>query len=296
MSYFMDKVCIITGGASGIGKGLGEFMAKSGAKVIMTDVNEQALTELVESFRANAYQAVGRTLDVTDAAAVQSVVHDVRQEYGRIDLILNNAGIGILGTCLDFSLEDWDKLIDINVKGVIYGTQAVYPIMREQGFGQIVNTASLAGLLPVVGSVPYAMTKHAVVGLSKSLRAEAAPFGVKVNALCPSFVKTNIIRASRAVNFKPESSEQLINRTGGFIPLEQFVPEAIAGIEKNRGLIVLPRSARSFWRFYRFLPERFMDISARVAKKVDRMRVDADFHKKNHTGEKASEKFAGVKG
>ena len=284
MSYFKDKVCIITGGASGIGMGLGEYMAKAGAKLVLTDINQASLESVVETFRKQGYQVNGRVLDVTDAKAVQTVISDVYQEFGRIDILVNNAGIGILGACLDYSLEDWDRLIDINLKGVVYGVHAAYPIMRDQGFGQIVNTASLAGLLPVVGSVPYAATKHAVVGLSKSLRAEAAPFGIKVNALCPSFVRTNIIKSSRAVNFRPESSEYLIQRTGGFIPLEQFVPEAIDGIVKNQGLIVLPRSARSFWRFFRFLPERFLSLSAKVSKKVDSMRVDPDYHKKKADG------------
>src|SRR5207248_6593438 len=116
-----------------------------------------------------------------------------RNRHGRLDLMVNNAGIGIGGETRELLLAHWDRIIDVNLRGVVHGVHAAYPVMIEQGSGHIVNTASLAGLLPSPGATPYAMTKHAVVGLSLSLRGEAAAYGVRVTAVCPGVVETPIL-------------------------------------------------------------------------------------------------------
>ena len=142
--------------------------------------------------------ATAAVVDVRDASGFQKLVDDTAAEHGRLDYLFNNAGIGIAGEERDVSLEDWNTVLDVDLHGVVHGVRAAYALMVKQGHGHIVNTASLAGLLPSPGLVPYAMTKHGVVGLSLSLRAEAAEHGVRVTAVCPGVVDTPILtRAAR---------------------------------------------------------------------------------------------------
>ena len=124
-------------------------------------------------------------VDVTDAVAVQRLVDGTVAREGRLDLLFNNAGIAVFADARDTSLEDWNRLIDVNLRGVVHGVAAAYPLMVRQGSGHIVNTASAAGLLPSPANIAYAATKHAVVGLSLTLRAEAVHHGVGVSVICP---------------------------------------------------------------------------------------------------------------
>src|SRR5262249_54809852 len=124
--------------------------------------------------------------------AVQALVGQVATSAGRLDYLFNNAGILIAGEAHYFEIEDWDRVIDVDFRGVVNGVQAAYPIMRRQGFGHLVNTSSIAGLVPVAGFLSYSSSKHGVVGLSTSLRIEAATAGVRVSVLCPGTVETAI--------------------------------------------------------------------------------------------------------
>ena len=277
MSYFRGKVCLITGAASGIGLGLAEYIARDGAKVIMTDINQPQLEQESNRLLAEKLDVSTATVDVTSYDEVQAAVDQVVNDHGRLDIMFNNAGIALIGSGIDYSLSDWDTILDVNLKSVIYGVKAAYPVMRRQGSGQIVNTASLAGLLPVVGAIPYSTTKHAVVGLTKGLRGEAAYFGIKVNALCPSFVRTNIVKQALYINTTPDPSEKSIQQMGGYIAMEKFLPEAIDGIVKNKSLIVVPRSARKFWRLYRLIPEKVINLQRRRGKGIERSRANPDF-------------------
>ncbi len=167
----MSRIAIITGGSSGIGKALGGALVARGDDVVLaartyTDL-QRAARELTAQGPGTAQAAV---LDVRDAEAVTELVTGVYRRYGRLDLMINNAGIETGGFAHEFALGYWEQLYDTNVRGVLHGVRAAYPIMIKQGHGQIANTASLAGLLPSPLQGPYTMTKHAVVGLSLSLR------------------------------------------------------------------------------------------------------------------------------
>jgi NAD(P)-dependent dehydrogenase (short-subunit alcohol dehydrogenase family) len=126
---------------------------------------------------------------------VQELVDETVRDYGRLDYMFNNAGIGMGGEVRDMDLEHWRRVLEVNLWGVTCGTSAAYEEMVRQGFGHIVNTASLAGLIPLPMVAAYCATKHAVVGLSASLRAEAAALGIKVSVVCPGFVETGIFRS-----------------------------------------------------------------------------------------------------
>jgi NAD(P)-dependent dehydrogenase (short-subunit alcohol dehydrogenase family) len=245
-------VAVVTGGGSGIGRALSIELAKRGAVVHVTDVNASSAEAVAREVGGSARHA---RLDVRDADAWKALVDSV----GRVDLLFNNAGIGVGGEVQELSLGHWDRILDINVRGVIHGVHTVYPQMVARRSGHIVNTASLAGLTPVPLLVPYAMTKHAVVGLSESLRIEAAVYGVKVSALCPSAIETPLLDSMNptdlpAVAWAPNVRGFLTRMAGPIYPVERLAKETLDAVERSSGIIVLPTRARLLWRAYRFMP------------------------------------------
>jgi NAD(P)-dependent dehydrogenase (short-subunit alcohol dehydrogenase family) len=203
--------------------------------------------------------ARARALDVRDAEAVRAQIEDAARESGRLDYLFNNAGIGIGGEVHELSVAHFDRVLDVNVRGVVHGVVAAYPLMVKQGSGHIVNVASLAGLGPAPFLTPYAMSKHAVVGLSTSLRIEGAALGVRVSALCPAAVETPILDAENptdlpAVSWKPDVRAFLTKLAGPPYPAEKLAAEALDAVAKNASVIVLPSRARFLWRLGRFSP------------------------------------------
>jgi len=190
LRVFNEATAIITGGASGIGRALGKELAQRGSEVVLADLQLELAASAASEIRATGGKAVARRLDVTDFSVVESLLQETVERTGRLDYMFNNAGISITGPMSLHSIEDWNRIIDVNLRGVVNGVQAGYQVMLRQGFGHIVNTASLVGLVPGVGNPSYVTTKHAVVGLSKIFRAEAATKGIQVSVLCPGIVRT----------------------------------------------------------------------------------------------------------
>jgi NAD(P)-dependent dehydrogenase (short-subunit alcohol dehydrogenase family) len=190
--------------------------------------------------------AVG--LDVTDAGAVLATYRAVAAEHGRLDLVFNNAGIAVGGLTEEFSLEHWDRAIDVNLRGVVHGIRAAYPIMLEQRGGHIVNTASVAGLVQPALMNPYTATKSAVVALSIALRAEGALRGVRVSALCPGFVDTPLLDNVNPGMRPTGVNGRNLRRPGFLLPrpysAERLARDVMRGIARNKPVIVTPTSAR----------------------------------------------------
>jgi NAD(P)-dependent dehydrogenase (short-subunit alcohol dehydrogenase family) len=261
-----DAVAIVTGGGSGIGRALANAMSTKGTIVIVTDIDlEKAISVAKEcGSNATAFQ-----LDVRDANRVKEIVEQSFKKYGRLDFIFNNAGIGVAGEAFEIPAALWDRIIDINLKGVINGVLAAYPIMVKQGYGYIVNTASLAGLGPAALMAPYSMTKHAVVGLTHSLRVEAAPLGVQVNVLCPSAIETPILDSFNpedlpAVPWTPNARRYLSNLAAPPYPVNKMAEEVLQAIEKNKATIVLPGRARLAWVIGRIFPGLVEKLAAKA--------------------------------
>jgi NADP-dependent 3-hydroxy acid dehydrogenase YdfG len=188
-AYLQDKVIIVTGAASGFGTLISKKCAAGGAKVVGVDVSVDALTEVVESIRSAGRDATSHVADVADMAQMQAAVRHTVEAYGRVDVIVNNAGVMPLAYFADHALawEKWHKAIDINVKGVVNGISAVYDTMIEQGRGQVVNISSIYGNAGTEGSGVYSATKAAVDALSDSLRVEAQG-KIKVTTVKPTGV------------------------------------------------------------------------------------------------------------
>jgi len=241
-----------------MGRAVCEQMGRHGATMVVADINHDGAKEVAESIVAAGGRAGAVHLDVTQREAVHDLVSETAREHGRLDLIFNNAGVGILGDERDKTQEHWDKIIDINLHGVLHGTTAAYPLMIEQGFGQIVNMASMAGYIPSPMDAAYGTTKHAVVGLSVSLRDEAASLGVKVNAVCPGFIKTPIIYNTPILNVKV-TREEIEESLPDWLYMDQDKAGTaiLKGIARNRAMIVFPFHARFAWWLMRLCPALF---------------------------------------
>lgn len=246
------KVAIITGGAGGIGRALAEEMGERGCYLVLADINSELLEKTAAELRASGAQLDAKTVDVRDAAQVQALVDAAHQELGRIDYMFNNAGVNVCAEIRDTTLEDWNRLIDVNLRGVIHGVHAAYPVMCQQGFGHIINTASAAGLIPAAAEGAYAATKHAVVGLSSTLRIEAASFGVKVSVVCPGLVDTPILDSTSYVKLDPGALRKI--SPGKPIPPRKAAKQILRGVERNRFYIVLTATVHALWRLHRFAP------------------------------------------
>ena len=252
-------VAVITGGASGIGLAIGAELVLRGATVVLADLDADAAELAAKQLSAaGPGTATAVELDVTDGPAVLRAYRAVRDEHGRLDFAFNNAGIGVGGLAEELTLEHWDRTIDVNLRGVVHGVHAAYPLMLAQGHGHIVNTASLAGLVAPAIMTPYTATKHAVVGLSLALRAERASRGVRVSALCPSFVQTplldNINPGLPPTTASRRSRARIRRLQPRIYPAERLARDVVRGMARNRALIIAPGHARVLARIARHLP------------------------------------------
>ena len=200
MQEFTDKVAVITGAASGIGRALAEHCAQEGTKVVLADVEEAALAQAEQELRANGATVLAVRTDVSRAGDIEALAQQTLKAFGAVHLLVNNAGVGAGGEIWESTLPDWEWVIGVNLWGIIHGLRTFVPIMLAQDTeGYIVNTASIAGLLPYHPAAPYQVTKHAVVALSEHLYYSLAQrqAKVKVSVLCPGWVNTRIMDSWR---------------------------------------------------------------------------------------------------
>jgi NAD(P)-dependent dehydrogenase (short-subunit alcohol dehydrogenase family) len=269
MSIFRDKVAIVTGAGSGIGRGLAEELARRGAVVVISDVNSERIEEVGKGIEAAGGKADWLTLDVTDHEAVKKMVDDAVAEHGRLDYIFNNAGIAVGGEARGVPREDWIKVLDVNLGGVVNGVTAAYPVMAEQGFGHIVNMASIEGLAPFPVTASYVASKHAVVGLSSALRVEGAGLGVKVSSVCPGYIKTRIYEDAKLINLDREKLLEGIDKVDWLgISSEECAKRILMGVEKNKAIIVVTAFAKILWALHRISPNLVIRMMTRVANRA----------------------------
>lgn len=275
MSYaetFNNKIAVITGAASGLGLGFAKEIAKAGGVVVASDVNLEGVQKVVAEIEAAGGKAEAHQLDVRDSAAVTALVDGTVEKHGRIDYIFNNAGIAVQGFVEEIPVEDWDAIIDINLKGVAYGTSAAYKHMVKQRSGHIVNTASLAGLTPAPLLAPYSTVKFGVVGMCDSLRVEAQSKGVYVTALCPGFIDTGIYENARSTGFDNSKAKESI--PGGVVSLDAGVKKLLDGVVKRKRVVTLPWFAHLLIFGYKFAPNLSIKISGKMAAQtVKRARI-----------------------
>lgn len=187
-----DKVAIITGAANGLGFAAAEIFAREGAKVALTDYNVEQGKYKASELREKGYEVTFFQVDVADRQSVDQMVNQVVQTYENIDIIINNAGITKDGMLKKLSVEDFQKVLDVNLTGIFHCTQAVLPFMLDKGRGKIINTSSVSGVYGNVGQTNYAATKAGVVGMTKTWAKELGRKGINVNAIAPGFIETGM--------------------------------------------------------------------------------------------------------
>jgi 3alpha(or 20beta)-hydroxysteroid dehydrogenase len=193
---FSGKVALVTGGASGIGRAICLGFADVGARVMCVDMNEVAGLETVARIRANGGESIFVRADVTDPASVSSYVDSTLASYGRIDAFSNNAGYeGEVRSTVDYSIDEFDRVMSINVRGVFLGLKYVLPVMLRQRSGAVINTGSTGSHVGAPGVCAYTASKHAVLGLTRAAALEVAGSGVRVNAICPGGTRTRMLQS-----------------------------------------------------------------------------------------------------
>ena len=190
--FLANQVAIITGGARGIGREMALAFAKEGAACALFDINEQQLAQTAGELEALGRRALGLVVDVTNASVVEEAVSKVLDKLGRIDILVNNAGITQDGLLVRMDEAQWDRVLEINLKGTYLCTRAVAKVMLKARRGRIVSIASIVGLIGNAGQANYAASKAGVIGLTKSVAKELASRGVTCNAIAPGFIKTEM--------------------------------------------------------------------------------------------------------
>jgi NAD(P)-dependent dehydrogenase (short-subunit alcohol dehydrogenase family) len=275
LRIFDAAIAVITGGASGIGLALARALAARGASVVIADRQVDAAHDEAARITAGGGRAEGLELDVRDADAVDACIAAVFERHGRLDFLFNNAGIGVGGEALDYRVADWDDVIGVNLLGVAYGVQAAYGRMVRQGFGHIVNTASMSGLMPSPATVSYGAAKHGVVGLSRSLRSEASHYGVRVSVLCPGVIRTPILaqggRYGRMLPAVTESVQREMIELTRPMDADLFAARCLPQIAANREIIVVPSWWKAIWYLNRISPRLGTALASRVFLRVRRV-------------------------
>jgi NAD(P)-dependent dehydrogenase (short-subunit alcohol dehydrogenase family) len=198
MQDFRGKTAVITGGASGIGLGMARAFGREGMNVVVADIDVEAARAAVQALAAEQIKAHAVRIDVADRAAVREAALEAIAAFGKIHLVCNNAGVAIGGPIGTVAERDWDWIVDVNLKGVVYGVETFLPLIQSHGEGgHIVNTASIAGLISGAGAEPYSATKYAVLAMSEGWAQQLTPMGIGLSVLCPGYVRTRIADSAR---------------------------------------------------------------------------------------------------
>jgi 2-hydroxycyclohexanecarboxyl-CoA dehydrogenase len=250
-------LALVTGAGNGIGKETAKALARRGARVLVTDIDSFAAKDAADELGGLAHE-----LDVSDRRSVLRLAEEVHVEHGALDVLVNNAGVGLSGPFVDTSLDDWDWILGVNLLGVVHCCSAFGSNMLERGNGHVVNVSSGLGYFPTATEAAYASTKAAVLALSRSLRADWASRGVGVSAICPGLISTGILTRAR---FRGESGrpeqvdqmQQLFSRRGH--PPQRVAEAIIGAIERNRPVVPVGIEAWLGWAVRGLVPARLGD-------------------------------------
>lgn len=254
-AIFSGKTILITGAGSGIGRATALQLAGYGPHLILCDLNPEAVKRAAAMAEGLGASVETHVVDVSDWDDMQALAARVHKSHTALDILVNNAGVGLGGDFLSTSIADWQWVIGINLMGVVHGCKLFAPAMVERGHGHIVNIASAAGYYAAPDMTAYSASKHAVMGLSESLRAELAPHGIGVSAICPGIINTNIVASGRMRGATGAAQDKIaaLYRRRNYGP--ELVADAIVGaIEHNRAVTPVSPEAWMLYGAKRFTP------------------------------------------
>ena len=272
MKTLDDKVVVITGAGSGIGRALALDLARRGSHLALSDVDEAGLAETVDQARrAGATRIRSDRLDVSDRDAMGRYALDVVQEFGRVNVVINNAGVALAGDFTDLEYSDVDWIVGVNFWGVVHGTKEFLPHIIASGDGHVVNLSSLFGLVSMPGQSMYNATKYAVRGMTEALREEMLIAGhpVGVTAVHPGGIKTAIARNARvSAKESKEDTAKLFDEKLAKMTPERAAEIIVHGILKNRARVLVGLDAHAVHHFAKLLGSRYQDVVAMTSKRV----------------------------
>jgi NAD(P)-dependent dehydrogenase (short-subunit alcohol dehydrogenase family) len=254
MRELNDRVAVVTGAGSGIGRAIALELARAGMHIVIADIDPGRIEQVVREVEALGRRALGVRTDVRQQSALEQLLHETLAAFGACHVMVNNAGVFHANTLLGAPADQWQRVVDTNLWGVIHGSRVFGRHFASQGSGHVVNTASAAGLFPAVGMSAYSTTKFAIVGFSQQLRWELAADGVGVTLLCPGVVKTGIANAA-GVGMAPDDVTAMTARSPGPEGLARKVRRAI---QRDKALVRYGADSYLF-SFFRLLPQWLVD-------------------------------------
>lgn len=255
---FPEKRALITGAASGLGQEFARQLAQKGWRLFIADINESALREEEQILQAMGTTVISTVINVADHKEIDAAAERVKQEWGGLDILFNNAGVAGAGEMESLPLEEWKRLLDIDLWSVIYGCRAFIPMMKEQGGGYIVNTASSAGTLSGAQMANYNVAKAGVISLSETLKVELSPFNIGVTVICPTVFKTNLDASMKTgTAFERNLQRQVIESK---ISSKDITDHTFRKMQKNKLYVMTQTDARIGWRFKRYFPELYLKL------------------------------------
>lgn len=272
MTFFTNKTAIVSGAASGLGKVLCEELARRGAISIVTGLTQEEVQSTADAIVQAGGKSLALKMDIRSREDIQAAIATVVAQYGKLDYFFNVAGVAYIGEFDGAEDGMVENIMQTNAVGPVFGSLYAYRQMKKQGSGHIINVSSMAGIVPTAGITVYAATKHAVVGLSTSLRYEAEKFGVKVGVVCMGLVKSEMLVRAKIQGMSAAAFEGM----SGFAPWETIraANYILRGVENNDAYIVMPFYVRIFWWIQRFSPRLFA-VLARASMKNIRTMADS---------------------
>lgn len=263
----MSKRVLITGAGSGLGRALANRWAAGGARVAVADINDESAAETCALIEKNGGQALQLHLDVRSDDDWQQAKVQLQQVWSGIDVLVNNAGVAGGGRLVDTSMEDWEWMLDINLKGVIRGCHTFVPDLMTQRNGHVVNIASFAGIAQVPGMISYNVAKTGVISLSETLRAELHEYGVGVTVACPSFFQTNLMDSFRGGSAGQKAwVGKVMSRAK--VTAEDVASDIVDATDSGRFMVVSHAEARWHHRFKRLSPEGYFKQLVKLSKRM----------------------------
>ncbi len=252
-----EKRVLVTGAGSGLGRALALGWAGRQWRVAVSDIDPERVEGTVEMVKRAGGQALGITCDVTQPEHLEAAAATVRDAWGGVDVVVNNAGVSAYGDMETIPVERWRWIMDINLMGCIYGCKTFIPMLAQQGGGHIANVASYLAFLSAPGSACYNLTKAAIVSLSETLRIELSGKNIGVSVLMPSFFQTNLMDQLYCQDKEKETMIRTLFDRSSF-PAEKVAGQLIRAVEKNRFYVLPQWDARVLWRVKRWLPRIYL--------------------------------------